>query len=72
MVKKINLKKILETNPQVDKKQLEDTERMLENLRRTGLKKRGYQIASPNEQKHVRIDDKALMESRAIHLHNTQ
>lgn len=47
MEKNIDTKKIIETNPKVDRKLLQEARRTIKELRRLGIKPSGYNLAPP-------------------------
>jgi hypothetical protein len=58
MPKKINLKKILKSNPRVDEKKLAEGHELLEKLRMLGVRKRGYRLALPYSRRRAQVSPK--------------
>ena len=68
MSRKIDMKKILDNNPQVDVNQLEESRKLSEELKSMGLKKRKYKLATPNSRKRVHVCSDLTDESRTTQL----
>ena len=57
MPKKINLKKVLQDNPQIDPKKLRESLETQERLKDRGFTKRGYQLVPPFSGRRVQVVD---------------
>ena len=55
MSERFDLEEILSRNPQIDAEQLEDAREMLRRLREQGLKRKGYDLATPYGGRRVTV-----------------
>ena len=67
MPEQLDLKEILKRNPQVDQKKLEEARALLRELRQTGTRGAGYNLAPPFERRRASSTDCAG-DSRTVHL----
>ena len=67
MPKKFNLKNILKKNPHINKEDMAKSVSLAEELRKTGLRPRGYQLLSPFERQQVKTGDEEF-DHRTVNL----
>lgn len=67
MPKKIEIEEIVAKNPQIDAEELEASREIVEQFRRSGIRRAGYRLALPFSGRRVRIVDN--IEERTIKLH---
>ncbi len=67
MPEKLVLEEILKKNPKIDRKKLQEALDLAEKLRRLGLCRRGYRLATPFNRKQVRVPDE--FDSRTVKLY---
>jgi hypothetical protein len=67
-VKKLDVKKLLEKNPQIDKRILRENIKILEELRSLGVPAPQNRLIPPYKQKRVRASSDDLPDSRTMHL----
>ena len=69
MPQKLDIKKILKRNPQVSTAVLGEASKLAQELRKLGLTKRGYRLASPSARGRIHMADEADSDPRTIKLH---
>ena len=60
----IDIERILKTNPEIDADLLEEASNLIKELRRMGIKNRGYQL----ERTRFRVDDELEHDPRTVRL----
>lgn len=68
MPKKVNLAEILEKNPHIDSKRLDESMKLLEKLRNCGVSGRSYELVPPGGARRVQVVDGNTEDPRTIHL----
>jgi hypothetical protein len=68
MIKVPDLKEILQKNPSVSAKELQDIDNLTQELRRLGLKPRGYRLAMPHERRQAKSGCVDVPDPRSVHL----
>ncbi len=69
MPQKLDIKKILKKNPQVSTAPLEEASKLAQEVRKLGLIRRGYRLASPSTRGRIHTTDEADSDPRTIKLH---
>lgn len=59
---------ILARNPQIDREKLEEAGEMLRRLRERGVRRKGYDLASPLGGHRAEAQDDLRVDSRTVHL----
>jgi hypothetical protein len=66
MIETPNMKEILDRNPSISAKQLREIDDLTRELRRIGLKPRGYRLPAPHERRQARSGFADASDSRNV------
>jgi hypothetical protein len=68
MVKPVDLKEILQKNPSISVKDLEAIDNLTRELRKLGLKPRGYRLGMPHGRRQAKSGCADPQDPRTVHL----